>query len=179
MRVTQRLGWQGKYLRDGWRKLIGKWRTKEEKLFFYWQVLCPHRLTNTYKHESHFLACQYCQQVTTVGSEYQTLLNIIITETCLSIYNNILKCLDKNIDYKINMLLAMKFGRRALYTVSNVTVKNCFKKAGFWTGAGPQDFKPKKNEVEVRPSNKEWAKLVSHEITMSIPTFEDFLRGWR
>ncbi|KAJ8897483.1 hypothetical protein PR048_002830, partial [Dryococelus australis] len=44
-------------------------------------------------------------------------------------------CLDKNNDFEINVLVAMKFARRAWYTVCGVAINNCFKKAGFWTSA--------------------------------------------
>lgn len=42
-----------------------------------------------------------------------------------------LACLEENKTPDINVLLAMKFARRAWYTVGDVTVKNCFKKLGF------------------------------------------------
>ncbi|CAG4978772.1 unnamed protein product [Parnassius apollo] len=61
----------------------------------------------------------------------------------------------------------MKIERR----VSDVTVKNCFTKAGFSIYPVNQDFQIEQNEVEldyeleVAPSNEEWAKLVSHDTT--------------
>lgn len=69
----------------------------------------------------------------------------------------------------------MKFARKAWYLVSDVTVKNCFKKAGFWKSIDEQDL-PEENDVEVGPSNEEWTKLVSHESNMLMPSFEDFVQ---
>ncbi|KAK9875346.1 hypothetical protein WA026_007743 [Henosepilachna vigintioctopunctata] len=74
----------------------------------------------------------------------------------------------------------MKFARKACYSVSDVTVRNCFKKAGFNISPAGQDFLPGENEVEVGPKYDEWAKLVSHDHNttgdVSIPTFEDFVQ---
>ncbi|KAK9883940.1 hypothetical protein WA026_004880 [Henosepilachna vigintioctopunctata] len=70
----------------------------------------------------------------------------------------------------------MKFAR---YSVSDITVRNCFKKAGFYISPAGQDFLPGENEVEVGPNYDEWAKLVSHDHNTtgwSIPTFEDFVQ---
>ncbi|XP_044595847.1 tigger transposable element-derived protein 4-like [Cotesia glomerata] len=46
----------------------------------------------------------------------------------------ILKCIEQSIDPGINVLLAMKFARKSWYTVSDITIQNCFKKDGFWNG---------------------------------------------
>ncbi|XP_034939464.1 tigger transposable element-derived protein 6-like [Chelonus insularis] len=45
---------------------------------------------------------------------------------------HILTSLEENRSPDINVLLAMEIARKAWYSVSDVTVKNCFKKAGFW-----------------------------------------------
>lgn len=95
-----------------------------------------------------------------------------------------LTCLEENISPEINVLLAMKFARKAWFTVSDVTVKNCFKKAGFSICPAKQDSLTEQNEieleneVEIGPSYDEWAKLVSHDTTdnVSTPTFEDFVQ---
>ncbi|XP_025831101.1 tigger transposable element-derived protein 4-like [Agrilus planipennis] len=94
-----------------------------------------------------------------------------------------LTCFEENINPEINVLLA-KFARRAWYTVCDVTVKNCFKHAGFSIGPAEQDFLTEQNkaehekELEVGPSNDEWAKLVYHDTTgnVSTQTFEDFVQ---
>ncbi|XP_057336463.1 tigger transposable element-derived protein 4-like [Microplitis mediator] len=94
------------------------------------------------------------------------------------VINHTLKCLDESVSSEINVLLAMKFARKAWYAVSGVTVQNCFKKAGFHINK--QYILPDESEVEleVGPSDDEWAKLVSHETTdfEVMPTFDDFIR---
>lgn len=89
-----------------------------------------------------------------------------------------LTCLEASNNHDIDVLLAMKFARKAWYKVSDVTVKNCFKKAGFCISTDKQEFIPEDNEVEAGPSNEDWAKLVCHEYTGDVltPTFEDFVQ---
>lgn len=90
------------------------------------------------------------------------------------VVKHILTSLEEN-SPDINVLLAMKFARKAWYLVNDVTIKNCFKKAGFWKSTDEQDL-PEENDVEVGPSNEEWTMLVSHESNMLIPSFEDFVQ---
>lgn len=95
-----------------------------------------------------------------------------------------LTCMVENLNPEINVLLAMKFARRAWNAVSDVTIKNCFKKAGFGICLANEDLLTEQheveleNEVEVGPSYDEWAVLVSHntDVDESTPTFEDFVR---
>lgn len=47
------------------------------------------------------------------------------------VVKHILTCLEKNVSPETNVLLAMKFARKSRYSISEATVKNCFKKAGF------------------------------------------------
>ncbi|CAB3252374.1 unnamed protein product [Arctia plantaginis] len=91
------------------------------------------------------------------------------------VVKHILTSLEENNSSDINVLLAMKFARKAWYLVNDVTVKNCFKKAGFRKSTDEQDL-PEENDVEVGPSNEEWTKLVSHESNMLMPSFEDFVQ---
>lgn len=60
-----------------------------------------------------------------------------------------LTCLEENISLEINVLLVMKFARRAWYVVSDATVKNCSKKAGFSICSVSRDFLIEQNEVEL------------------------------
>ncbi|KAJ8889058.1 hypothetical protein PR048_008552 [Dryococelus australis] len=100
---------------------------------------------------------------------------IIHTFKCYrkEVIKHILICLDKSIDPEINVLFAMKFFKRVWYTVSCITIKNCLKKARFWTGMGNQDFESEENYLEVELRNEKWAKFVSHETSRSTLTVED------
>lgn len=91
------------------------------------------------------------------------------------VVKHILTSLEEKSSPDINVLLAMKFARKAWYLVSDVTVKNCFHIAGFRKSTDEQDL-PEENDVEVGPSNEEWTKLVSHEPNMLMPSFEDFVQ---
>lgn len=91
------------------------------------------------------------------------------------VVKHILTSLEENSSPDINVLLAMKFARKAWYLVSDVTVKNCFKKAGFWKSTDEQGL-PEENDAEIGPSNEEWTKLVSHESNMLMPSFDDFVQ---
>lgn len=90
------------------------------------------------------------------------------------VVNHVLTCLDKNISPEINVLLAMKFARKAWYTISDTTINNCFKKAGFRSVSECQDaIVVEENGIE-EPSFEEWDKLIQCETNR--PSFEDFVR---
>ncbi|XP_051170921.1 tigger transposable element-derived protein 6-like [Leptopilina boulardi] len=80
-----------------------------------------------------------------------------------------LGCIEKKKDTTINILSAMKFARKAWFAISDVTIKNCFKKAGFWNGE-----RCEAEPIEVGPSKEEWESLVSDEADRI--NFEDFVR---
>lgn len=52
----------------------------------------------------------------------------------------------------------MKFVRREWHTVRNVSVKNCFEKAGFWISRDKYHFLLEDNEVEAEPSNEDFSQ---------------------
>ncbi|XP_046976413.1 tigger transposable element-derived protein 6-like [Vanessa cardui] len=91
------------------------------------------------------------------------------------VVKHILTSLEENSSPDINVLLAMKFARKAWYLVSDVTVKNYFKKAGFWKSTDEQGLQ-EENDAEIGPSNEEWTKLVSHGSNMLMPSFDDFVQ---
>ncbi|XP_043475654.1 tigger transposable element-derived protein 6-like [Leptopilina heterotoma] len=82
-----------------------------------------------------------------------------------------LKCIEENSNQDINVLHAMRFARKAWFAITDVTIKNCFKKAGFWNEEG---YGPEESLVETVPSNEEWNTLVADET--NVITFEDFVR---
>lgn len=91
------------------------------------------------------------------------------------VVNHIISCLDENISPVINVLLAMKFARKAWYTVNNATIKNCFKKAGFRSASECQDVVIlEENDVQ-EPSVEEWDKLVGCETSTNRPTFDEYV----
>lgn len=92
------------------------------------------------------------------------------------VVNHVLTCVDKHISPEINVLLAMKFARKAWYTVSDTTINNCFKKAGFRLISECQDAVVlEENDGVQGPSVEEWNKLIPCETNMDRPTFEDFV----
>ncbi|XP_051162415.1 tigger transposable element-derived protein 6-like [Leptopilina boulardi] len=88
------------------------------------------------------------------------------------VVKHVLTCLQKNTKPEINVLLAIKFASKAWYAISDITIKNCFKKAGFCTDAGNS---AEEDDVDV-PSIEEWSTLLFCENSVENPTFEDFVR---
>lgn len=88
------------------------------------------------------------------------------------VVTHVLTCLEKNIKPEINVLLAIKFASKAWYSISDITIKNCFRKAGFWTDAGNQT----EEDDIYAPSIEEWNTLLSSENNVDNPSFEDFVR---
>lgn len=71
------------------------------------------------------------------------------------------------------VLLNVKFSREARFSLKDVTVKNCFKKARFCISTDKQVFLPENNSIKAEPSNLKWAKLECHESgDVLTPTFE-------
>lgn len=58
--------------------------------------------------------------------------------------------------------------------MSEATVKNCFKKAGFWIGVNREVLEPKDSEVGL--TDGEWAKVVSEDVNGSTNTVEDHVQ---
>lgn len=80
-----------------------------------------------------------------------------------------LRCIDDDLEFQFNLLDCLYHVRRAWEAVTEVTIKNCFKKAGF-----KQDDRPYEHAQEEESQNSDiWDQLMKSGMT-GATTFEDY-----
>jgi len=89
---------------------------------------------------------------------------------------HILRSLEENTSPEINILQAMRFARKAWYSVSKITIANCFKKSGFKIALNKETriLKEGEENYECVITNEDWNKIISNENDQQ-PTLEDYV----
>lgn len=85
----------------------------------------------------------------------------------------VLKSIEENKISEINILQAMRFARKAWFSVSKTTISNCFKKAGFKVTEVPEP-----EDLQEEETLAEWNQIIaacSSNENEQQPTFEDFV----
>lgn len=92
------------------------------------------------------------------------------------VVRHILTNLESNGSLEINVLIAMRFVKKAWLSVTQTTIANCFRKAGFRINGlqEPQYSEWDSSHEELRPSFQEWSELTSNA-GERVPSFEDYV----
>lgn len=86
----------------------------------------------------------------------------------------VLKSIEENKSPEINILQAMRFARKAWFSVSKTTISNCFKKAGFKV-TNVSEPESVQEELEICP---EWDRMFAtcrNNLNEQQATFQDFV----
>ncbi|XP_044591863.1 tigger transposable element-derived protein 6-like isoform X2 [Cotesia glomerata] len=80
------------------------------------------------------------------------------------VVHHVVKCIEDNVSAEINILQAMRFDRKAWFSVSKTTIANCFRKSGFKLHAFDSQGNEQEQEKETTTiSDDVWALAINDD----------------
>nr|XP_032528548.1 tigger transposable element-derived protein 6-like [Danaus plexippus plexippus] len=90
------------------------------------------------------------------------------------VLRHVIQSIEDNQCPQIDVLQAMRFARKAWFSVTKTTIANCFKKSGFKSEVTvAQSLQEEDENLETDP--EDWNLAISNNQQQQQPTFEDFI----